>query len=102
LRLDAPYLTEHRIVGEAVVPGASIIVAVLEAARAHLSGSIEVRDIRFESVLRVEEAARGVRLAFRVCGPGALAFELISAQAGRDTPVRYTSGIVTAREGPPC
>jgi acyl transferase domain-containing protein len=102
LRFDAPYLAEHRIVGEAVVPGASIIVAVLEAARARLSGSIEAPDVRFESALRVDEAARCVRLAFRPCGPDALAFELISAPAGHNAPVRYAFGIVTAREAPPC
>jgi hypothetical protein len=102
LRLDAPYLAEHRIIGEAIVPGASIVVAVLEATRSRLFGGIEMRDVIFESALRAETAARGVRLTFRACGPDAIAFELISAQDGGDPPVRYASGTVVASGAPQC
>jgi acyl transferase domain-containing protein len=102
LRLDAPYLAEHRIIGEAIVPGASIVVAVLEATRPRLFGSIEMRDLIFETALRAEEAARGVRLTFRPRGPDTIAFELTSAHDGGGLPVRYASGTVVACGAPQC
>ncbi|MER9439197.1 beta-ketoacyl synthase N-terminal-like domain-containing protein [Mesorhizobium sp. M0618] len=102
IRFDEPYLAQHLVVGEAVVPGASIIVAVLQHASARLGGDLEAREVRFESALLVEQAARGVRLTFRTCGTHELAFELLSSLPDRDSEVRYASGTVLSVNDPPC
>lgn len=96
LRFGASYLSEHLIFGEAVVPGASILMEVLQAVQARLPGNIELQDVRFESVLGAQEAARGVYLFVWTCSANLLSFELVSAS--REPSIRYASGIVFARE----
>ncbi|WP_083514573.1 polyketide synthase dehydratase domain-containing protein [Bradyrhizobium manausense] len=102
LRFNDPYLAQHQIGGEAIVPGASIILAVLQAARSRMSGGLEVRDVVFERALPAGDAVHGVRCTFRARSPSTFTFELISAQENSVPPVRYASGVITTRETARC
>lgn len=102
LRFDQPYLAQHLISGEAVVPGASIVLAVLDEARARLGSDIEAHEICFENALLLKQAAKGVLLNFSQHKGGEFAFELYSALPNRSGRIRHAFGIIRSNEVAAC
>ena len=58
-----PWLADHQINGVAAFPGAGFCEIALEAARRALGASAEVRDLRFERALLLEQDTPGVATA---------------------------------------
>ncbi len=53
-----PWLADHRVNGVAVFPGAGFCEMALAAAAAVLGSNSEVRDIRFEQMLLLDQRLR--------------------------------------------
>ncbi|PPJ38177.1 hypothetical protein C5E45_10480 [Nocardia nova] len=69
---DSPsYVTDHRLFGTAVVPGASHIAMVLAAAAHHIDGPYMLRDTLFLQPFAVSDGgSRRAQLVLRPNGPG--------------------------------
>ncbi|MBV7706687.1 amino acid adenylation domain-containing protein [Nocardia nova] len=69
---DSPsYVTDHRLFGTAVVPGASHIAMVLAAAAHHIDGPYVLRDTLFLHPFAVSDGgSRRAQLVLRPSGPG--------------------------------
>lgn len=76
-----PWLGDHQIRSVAVLPGAAYCEMALAAARAVLGEASEVRDIRFEQALLLDEQTT-VGASASVSSPGVLDFTVETNQAG--------------------
>jgi acyl transferase domain-containing protein/acyl-CoA synthetase (AMP-forming)/AMP-acid ligase II len=98
LRYDTfslPWLAEHRVFDQVVVPGAAHVSLVLEAARSVLGESrCSLDDVLFSQALVVPEpGVRQVQLAVeREAGTGGRAFRLISQAEGEEAWLEHASG----------
>ncbi|MGH3968258.1 MAG: polyketide synthase dehydratase domain-containing protein, partial [Mycobacterium sp.] len=92
---DQPWLGEHRIRNAAVLPGAAYCEMALAGARAVLGEASEVRDIRFEQALQLDEQT-AVGASASVASPGVANFTVETNQAGEQA--RHASAVLHAAE----
>jgi polyketide synthase 5 len=78
---DQPWLGDHQIRNVAVLPGAAYCEMALAAARTVLGEASEVRDIRFEQALLLDEQTT-VGASASVSSPGLLDFTVETNQGG--------------------
>ena len=90
-----PWLAEHRIRDVAVLPAAAYCEMALAAARAVLGEASEVRDIRFEQALRLDEQTT-VGASASLSSPGVLDFIVETNQGGEQA--RQASAVLHAAE----
>ncbi len=76
-----PWLSDHRIHNVAVLPGAAYLEMALGAAREILGEAAEVRDVRFEQMLLLEEKTP-VGAVASVEAPGVVKFAVEAEQEG--------------------
>ncbi|MDI3315013.1 MAG: sulfolipid-1 biosynthesis phthioceranic/hydroxyphthioceranic acid synthase [Mycobacterium sp.] len=76
-----PWLAEHRVRDAAVLPGAAYCEMALAAARTVLGPAAEVRDIRFEQALPLEEQTT-VTTSATVTAPGVADFTVETDRGG--------------------
>jgi polyketide synthase 5 len=91
-----PWLAEHRIRNVAVLPGAAYCEMALAAARAVLGEACEVRDIRFEQALLLDEQTP-VGASATLSSPGVVDFTVETNQGGEHA--RHASAVLHAAEG---
>jgi mycolipanoate synthase len=90
-----PWLGDHQIHNVAALPGAAYCEMALAAARAALGEESEVRDIRFEQTLLLDDETL-TSAAASVAAPGILDFAVETHQDGER--VRRASAVLLARE----
>lgn len=90
-----PWLGDHRIRDIAVLPGAAYCEMALAAAREVLGEAAEVRDIRFEAALRLDEQTT-VGSSASVSSPGVLDFTVETNPGGQQ--VRHATAALHAAE----
>ena len=90
-----PWLAEHRIRDVAVLPAAAYCEMALAAARAVLGEASEVRDIRFEQALLLDEQTT-VGASASLSSPGVLDFIVETNQGGEQA--RQASAVLHAAE----
>ncbi len=91
-----PWLGDHQIHNVAVLPGAAYCEMALAAARAVLGEASEVRDIRFEQVLLLDEQTT-VGASASVSSPGVVDFAVETNQEGEQA--RQASAVLHAADG---
>ena len=91
-----PWLGDHRIRNVAMLPGAAYCEMALAAARAVLGEASEVRDIRFEQVLLLDEQTT-VGASASLSSPGVVDFTVETKPGGRTSAASYRSP--TCRRG---
>ena len=96
-----PWLADHRIRNVAVLPGAAYCEMALAAARTVLGEAAEVRDIRFEQALLLDEQTT-VGASASLSSPGVVDFVVESDQGGEQT--RQATAVLHAAddEQPTC
>ncbi|MCV7195507.1 sulfolipid-1 biosynthesis phthioceranic/hydroxyphthioceranic acid synthase [Mycobacterium angelicum] len=95
-----PWVGDHQINGVAALPGAAYCEMALAAARCVLGEASEVRDIRFEQMLLLDEQTP-VGAVASMAGDGVAAFEVETLQQGeRLRRASATLGAVAADEPP--
>ena len=90
-----PWLGDHQIRNVAVLPGAAYCEMALAAARAVLGEASEVRDIRFEQVLLLDEQTT-VGASASLSSPGVVDFTVETNQGGEQA--RQASAVLHAAE----
>jgi polyketide synthase 5 len=90
-----PWLGDHQIRNVAVLPGAAYCEMALAAARAVLGEASEVRDIRFEQVLLLDEQTT-IGASASVSSPGVVDFTVETNQGGEQA--RQASAVLHAAE----
>jgi polyketide synthase 5 len=90
-----PWLADHQIHNIAVLPGAAYCEMALAAARTVLGEASEVRDIRFEQALRLDEQTT-VGASASLSSPGVLDFTVETNQAGEQA--RHATAVLKAAE----
>ena len=95
-----PWLGDHQIHNVAVLPGAAYCEMALAAARAVLGEAAEVRDIRFEQALLLDEQTT-VGASASLSSPGVVEFTVETNQGGEQA--RQASAVLhaAADERPP-
>ncbi|WP_253867724.1 type I polyketide synthase [Mycobacterium sp. GA-1285] len=88
-----PWLGDHKIRNVAVLPGAAYCEMALAAARAVLGDESEVRDIRFEQALLLDEQTT-VGASASLSAPGVFDFAVETNQGGEHT--RQASAVLHA------
>jgi polyketide synthase 5 len=90
-----PWLGDHQIRNVAVLPGAAYCEMALAAARAVLGEASEVRDIRFEQALLLDQQTT-VGAAASLSAPGAADFTVETSQGGEHA--RQASALLHAAD----
>ena len=90
-----PWLGDHRIRNVAVLPGAAYCEMALAAARAVLGEASEVRDIRFEQALLMDEQTT-VGASAALSSPGVVDFTVETNQGGEQA--RQATAVLHAAE----
>ena len=90
-----PWLGDHRIRSVAVLPGAAYCEMALTAARAVLGEASEVRDIRFEQALLLDEQTT-VGASAALSSPGVVDFTVETNQGGEQA--RQATAVLHAEE----
>ncbi len=90
-----PWLGDHRIRNVAMLPGAAYCEMALAAAHAVLGEGCEVRDIRFEQVLLLDEQTT-VGASAALSSPGVVDFTVETNQGGEQA--RQASAVLHAAE----
>ena len=90
-----PWLGDHRIRNVAVLPGAAYCEMALAAARAVLGEASEVRDIRFEQALLLDEQTT-VGASASLSSPGVVDFTVETNQGGEQA--RQATAVLHAAE----
>ncbi len=105
---STPYLTDHRVWGSVVMPGAAYLEMALAAAeQAFGPGDYRVEEIKFEQVLYLpEEDERRVQVVLTPDAPGEATFQVLSpapeAESDEDDAwVEHVSGRVRALQNGP-
>lgn len=94
-----PWLADHRVRDVAVLPGAAYCEMALEAARTVLGEAAEVRDIRFEQALLLDDQT-AVGASAAVSAPGVVEFVIESDQGSGRAP-QASAVLHTAADEPP-
>ncbi|VEG38859.1 phthioceranic/hydroxyphthioceranic acid synthase [Mycolicibacterium flavescens] len=90
-----PWLGDHQIRNVAVLPGAAYCEMALAAAHAVLGEASEIRDIRFEQALLLDEQTT-VGASASLSSPGNFEFSVETSQGGEQT--RQATAILQAAE----
>jgi polyketide synthase 5 len=90
-----PWLADHRIRDIAVLPGAAYCEMALAAARAVLGEAAEVRDIRFEQALLLDEQTT-IGASASLSSPGVVDFTVETNQGGEKA--RQAAAVLHAAE----
>ena len=90
-----PWLADHRIRDVAVLPGAAYCEMALAAARAVLGEAAEVRDIRFEQALLLDEQTT-IGASASLSSPGVVDFTVETNQGGEKA--RQAAAVLHAAE----
>jgi polyketide synthase 5 len=90
-----PWLADHQIRNVAVLPGAAYCEMALAAARAVLGEASEVRDIRFEQALLLDEQTT-VGASASLSSPGVVDFTVETNQRGEQA--RHATAVLHAAE----
>ncbi|MGH3523154.1 MAG: acyltransferase domain-containing protein, partial [Mycobacterium sp.] len=90
-----PWLAEHRIRNVAVLPGAAYCEMALAAAHAVLGDAAEVRDIRFEQALLLDDQTT-IGASASLSSPGVVDFTVETNQGGEQA--RHASAVLHAAE----
>jgi polyketide synthase 5 len=90
-----PWLGDHRIRNVAVLPGAAYCEMALAAARAVLGEASEIRDIRFEQALLLDEQTT-VGASAALSSPGVVDFTVETNQVGEQA--RQATAVLHAAE----
>src|SRR5579875_2562285 len=90
-----PWLGDHRIRDVAVMPGAGYCEMALAAARTVLGEACEVRDIRFERALRLDEQTT-VGATASLTAPGVAEFTVQTNQGGEQA--RHAAAVLRAAD----
>jgi len=90
-----PWLGDHQIRNVAVLPGAAYCEMALAAARAVLGEASEVRDIRFEQALLLDEQTT-VGASASLSAPGVVDFTVETSQGGEQA--RHASALLYATD----
>ena len=90
-----PWLGDHQIRNMAVLPGAAYCEMALAAARAVLGEACEVRDIRFEQALLLDEQTT-IGASASVSSPGVVEFTVETIQGGERA--RQASAVLHAAD----
>ena len=90
-----PWLADHRIRNVAVLPGAAYCEMALAAARAVLGEAAEVRDIRFEQALLLDEQTT-IGASASLSSPGVVDFTVETNQGGEQA--RQATAVLHAAE----
>ncbi|WP_304621385.1 MULTISPECIES: sulfolipid-1 biosynthesis phthioceranic/hydroxyphthioceranic acid synthase [unclassified Mycobacterium] len=95
-----PWLADHQIRNVVVLPGAAYCEMALAAARTVLGETVEVRDIRFEQALLLDEQTT-IGASASLSSPGVVEFTVESNQGGEHT--RHAAAVLRAAadEQPP-
>jgi polyketide synthase 5 len=93
-----PWLGDHRIRDVATLPGAAYCEMALAAARAVLGGASEVRDIRFEQALLLDEQTT-VGASASLSSPGVVDFTVQTNQGGEQA--RHFVAVLHAADDEP-
>jgi acyl transferase domain-containing protein len=81
---DLPFINDHRVQGQAILPATGFLEMGLAAARAVLGGVGEVRDLAIMEPMRFDgDETRFVQVMVRPQPDGGARFEVLSVQAGR-------------------
>ena len=91
-----PWLGDHQIHNVAALPGAAYCEMALAAARATIGESAEVRDIKFEQTLLLDDETQASSAA-TVLAPGVLEFAVDTHEEGER--VRRAGAVLHALEG---
>lgn len=94
-----PWLADHQLQNGAALPGAAYCEMALAAARVGLGESAEVRDVRFEPALLLDEQT-AVSSGAAVTGPGVLTFTVHTHQ-DRVRVSRATAVLQASQDAPP-
>jgi polyketide synthase 5 len=94
-----PWLADHMIRDVAVLPGAAYCEMALTAAQAVLGDTVEVRDIRFEHALLLDEQTT-VTASASLSSPGVVDFLVETDDGGRQTRQASAALRATADEQP--
>jgi polyketide synthase 5 len=95
-----PWLGDHRIGNVAVLPGAAYCEMALAAARAVLGEAAEVRDIRFEQALLLDEQTT-VGASAALSSPGVVDFTVDTNQGGEQARLATAALHAAEEEQPP-
>jgi polyketide synthase 5 len=90
-----PWLADHQIRNVAVLPGAAYCEMALAAARVVLGEASEVRDIRFEQALLLDEQTT-VGASASLLSPGVADFTVVTNQGGEQA--RHATAVLDAAE----
>jgi polyketide synthase 5 len=90
-----PWLADHQIRNVVVLPGAAYCEMALAAARTVLGETAEVRDIRFEQALLLDEQTT-IGASAALSSPGVVDFAVESNQGGEQT--RHAAAVLRAAE----
>ncbi|OMC34843.1 polyketide synthase [Mycobacterium colombiense] len=93
-----PWLADHQIRNVVVLPGAAYCEMALAAARTVLGETAEVRDIRFEQALLLDEQTT-IGASASLSSPGVVDFAVESNQGGEQT--RHAAAVLRAAEDEP-
>ena len=95
-----PWLGDHQVRNVAVLPGAAYCEMALAAAHAVLGEAAEVRDIRFEQALLLDEQTT-IGASASSSSPGVVGFTVETTQAGEQTRQASAELHVAEDERPP-
>ncbi|MGA5466178.1 sulfolipid-1 biosynthesis phthioceranic/hydroxyphthioceranic acid synthase [Mycobacterium sp. NPDC050041] len=90
-----PWLADHEVRNVAVLPGAAYCEMALAAAQVVFGGPVDVRDVKFEQALLLDEQTT-VGASASVSAPGVVDFTVETTQSGEQT--RQASAILHAAE----
>ncbi|HVK68394.1 MAG TPA: SDR family NAD(P)-dependent oxidoreductase, partial [Polyangium sp.] len=98
-----PYLAEHRVEGEVVVPGAAYTEMALAAAvELYGEGAHDIHDIVFERMLILPpEGARIIQVMLTEQGPGQASLQISSREPADNTWVQHATASVRVGESVP-
>ncbi len=97
---DQPWLGDHQIRNVAVLPGAAYCEMALAAAQAVLGEASEIRDIRFEQALLLDEQTT-IGASASLSSPGVLDFTVATNPGGEQTRQATAVLFAAADEQPP-
>ena len=95
-----PFLSDHRVDGSVVFPGAGYVEMALAAAEPALGSSGALADMRFEQVLTLTDAPVSTQVVVGPAGEGRFEFEVFARASQTETWTRHARGVLKARGTP--
>ncbi|HEX8700828.1 MAG TPA: SDR family NAD(P)-dependent oxidoreductase [Myxococcaceae bacterium] len=95
-----PFLSDHRVDGSVVFPGAGYVEMALAAAEPVLGASGTLSDVRFEQVLTLTDAPVSTQVVVNPAGEGRFEFEVFARTSQTQSWTRHARGVLKARGTP--